>query len=688
MNRRTPIFAVIAAVVVTMLGYSPAHAELDDPVVSDLDASTAGHVTGTVTSVAPYARVRLGTDVTPQMVELTGGSGTFDLATWGYSGTLPIYVASCEVAVPEDAEDCSTEITSAATFTPTDLVPVPSWPTDTTVGPSDTPTVTVSDPGGGGDLRAIWVNPGPDLETAVTRDVATPLTLSSGSGTVQLVRCRAGSTTVCTGFSPAQSVDLVVRTVVSATVGPVDDLTESDPSADVTVDTNAAGPYELTWSLEKNGSPVGQGGSDSGTLSPSGAADAFSVDGSELLDGVYDIEVTITVTDDPDFGAFPAAQAQGNVTVDGAGPAPSATVGPVDKITQANPSSTVTVDTDWAGTYSLTWHLEQGGIDVPGVGATVPGTLNASGAATFNLSGSGLADGVYDIVTTITVTDTELGELPPADANGTVTVDTIGPAATLTRSVGKIYPLIATTAYPTLTRIDVTGDASPITGFVVRTSGGTVVRHLSLNVNKTVWNGRNDATKVVPTGTYFVFAVDVDGNRSASSTSVAVSRQTLVLKKFAKEVTASGSMFDKFVGKCSTLRIPSSRGVKGSLGFYANTKCGTQTFTSSAVSTAHAVKVPVAAKYVDVRVNTTGGAAIVRKSSKGIIRYLTTAGAWTSETTISSTYGIHTGPTRSTTGLIDPNQFFVWGFVTAYGSRYDVIRFTVVVRYYVLSPAS
>ncbi len=686
MNRRTPIFALIATVVVTMLGPSPAHAELDDPVASSLNATTPGHVTGTVTSVAPYVSVRLGTDVARQIVTLSEGSGTFDLETWGYSGTIPVYVSSCEVDTPVNPEDCSPDLPSAETFTPTDVVPDVTWPTDPTVGPADDPVVTATDPDGGGDLRAVWDHAGTDLETAVTPDVATPLNLSDGSGLVRLVRCRAGSTTVCSAFSPDQTVDLVVNQVLTATVDEVADLTGSNPSTDVTVTTDASGTYELTWTLEQDGSLVaGQGGTDSGALDGTGVTDPFSIDGSSLLDGVYDIEVVISVADDAEFGDFPATAASGTVVVDGSGPTASVTVGPVTKITQANPVSAVTVNTDRTGTYSLTWHLEQGGTEVAGVGATVPGTLDGSGAATFGVSGATLTDGVYTVVTSIVVTDPTIGTYPPAEATGTVTVDKTGLAAVLTRSVGTIYPLIATTAYPTLTRIDVTGDPTPITGFVVRSVSGKVVRTLSLNVNRTVWNGRDNLGKVVAAGTFSISSVDTDGNRGASSTQVTVSRQTLVLKKFVREVTASGSMFDRFVGSCSQLKIPSSRGTRGSLGFYANTKCATQTFSASAVSTAHAVTLPIAAKYVDVRVDITGGAATAKRASKGIVRYLNTKGAWTSETAISSPYGIHTGPTRSTAGLVDPNRFFVWGFVTAYGSRYDVIRFTVVVRYYALS---
>lgn len=694
MKRRTPIVAVVAAVAATAVGLSPADAALDTPVVSALDSSTAGHVTGTVTSIAPFVTVRLAAGVEPEVITMSEGTGTFDLETWGHSGTLPVLVASCEVETPVLPEDCSAESESAATFTPTDVVPSVTWPSDTSVGPGDTPTVTVSDPDGGGDLRAIWVNPGDDLGTAVPRDVATPLNLSDGSGFVRLVRCRAGSTTVCSQFSPDQTVNLDVDAEVVATVGAVDPLTEVNTSTDVVVDTDATGTYDLTWTLERDGTPTaGQGGSASGTLDGSGTAEPFTLAGGTLLDGEYDIVVAITVIGpEPDLAAFPEASATGAVTVAGGGPTVTANVGAVEKITRGNPISTVTVDTDVTGTYAITWHLEQAGNPVPDTGGTPTGTLNDSGAATFPLDGSTLDDGTYDVVASVVVTEPGRGTYPAAEATGTVVVDTTGPTAALTPSVGTIYPLIGSVTYPTLTRIDVAGDPAPITGFVVRSAGGTVVRHLSLNVNKTVWNGRNDAGKVVFQGTYGIRAVDADGNLGASVASVRVSRQTLVLKKFVKYLTASGSMYgDRKIGACSQLKIPSSRGVSGSLGYYANTKCATRGFDASAVSTSHFVRVPAAVKYVDMRVDVTGGAAVGYRGSKGVLRYLKDPGKptrrWVNETAVSTDYGIHRGPTQTLTGMLDPDKFLVWGFLTLNGSRYDVIRFTVVVRYYVLSAA-
>lgn len=578
MKRRTPILAVVTAVVLTLVGTGPAQAELDDPVVADLDTSTAGHVTGTVSSIAPYVSVRLGTDVDPQIVTLTDGSGTFDLETWGYAGSLPLYVASCEVESPAAPEDCSVETASAATFVPTDLVPAVTWPADTTVGPADQPTVTVSDPDGGGDLRAVWTTPGTTAATAVPRDVATPLELTPGTGTVELVRCRAGSTTVCTGFDPAQTVDLTVRDTVAATVGPVNAISGLSPTSQVTVTVDAAGSYDLTWALE------------------------------------------------------------------------------------------------------------QGGVAVEGRGGVASGNLDGSGTtAPFTLDGSGLADGTYDIVVAITVTDPDFGPFGETEAVGTVVVDNSGPAVTLTASVPTVYPLIAINAYPTLTRIDVAGDPSAITGFVVRTASGTVVRHLVRNGSKTVWNGRTDAGKVAYATTYYVAAVDADGNQSASTAAVTVSRQTLVLRKYVRDVTASGTMYDKYVGRCSILKSRSSRWTPGSLGYHANSRCGTQTFAASAVSTAHAFQIPDLVKYVDWHINVVGGGSRGYHGSEGVLRYLTTTGNWAGETVVSTGYGIHKGPTWKLNKFLDENNYLVWGFLTGYNNHYDVTRFTVVVRYYALS---
>ncbi len=583
MRRRTSILAVVATVAATAVGLSPAHAALDTPIVSNLDSSTAGHVAGTVTSIAPFVRVRLNPYVGATMVTMTEGSGTFDLETWGYAGTRSVYVSSCEVAEPTQAEDCSTEVASTATFVPTDVLPEVTWPSDTTLGPEDSPTITVSDPLGGGDLRARWVSGDDFLDTALVRDVETPLDIPTGTGVIRVVRCSTGSATICTPFDPDLSIPVELRTGVTGTLGQIDALTTPNPASSAAVDTDVTGSYDLIWTLEQEGAPVaGVGGTGSGVLTDEGATDPFLIEGAALPEGQYDVVVSLTLT------------------------------------------------------------------------------------------------------------GTEYGDLP-GGASGTVRVDRTGPAVTLTPSVGTIYPLIATKAYPTLTRIDVGGDPNPDTGFVVRTAGsGVVVRDLLLNLNKTVWNGRNNAGKVVASGPYRVYAVDADGNLGASFAAVTVSRQTLVLKKFVTRVSASGSIYGpRKIGVCSQLKIPSSRGVLGSLGFYANTKCRTQGFEASAVSTSHFIKVPVAQRYVDMRIDVTGGAAVGYGGSKGILRYLkdpgTSAAHWVNETAMSSAYGIHRGPTQSLTSMLDTERFLVWGFLTFNGSRYDVIRFTVVVRYYVLS---
>ncbi|MES3002201.1 MAG: hypothetical protein V4787_16045, partial [Pseudomonadota bacterium] len=71
------------------------------------------------------------------------------------------------------------------------------------------------------------------------------------------------------------------------------------------------------------------------------------------------------------------------------------------------------------------------------------------------------------------------------------------------------------------------------------------------------------------------------------------------------------------------------RGWTGSLGYYANTKCTTNTSAASLVSTLHAVTLPkISGGYVSVRVSMYGGSATSRPGSKGVIRYLTAAGKW------------------------------------------------------------
>lgn len=377
-------------------------------------------------------------------------------------------------------------------------------------------------------------------------------------------------------------------------------------------------------------------------------------------------------------------------------------VGTIAEVNANHPTSTFVVTADRAGTYSMTYHLEATGAPGTAVPGTTPagpasGTLNGSGDTdpTTVLAPGTVADGTYKVVGQITVVDPAYGTFSDVGfTSSAFTIHRQGPLLTSsTASPTTIYPLISNnTTYKSATKFTLVGAGVPqITSVkLYKNSNGALTRTLTLTpvdpTHATVaWNGRqSDDTTPALAGLYNLKVADVDGNVSTTVGSVTVSGLKLVLKTLTKTISASGSVQGKFVGNCSTLRRPSLRGWALSLGFYSNTKCATQTFAASAVSTVHATRLPIAYKYVDFRVSSYGGAATAKPHSIAVIRYLTVNGVWVSETNLTPTLGWHRGPTRSATNMIDSDRYLAWGFVTAFSNRYDLAKFTVVVRYYVL----
>ena len=131
-----------------------------DPTATD----KPGHVTGTVTTDAPFVLVQLrdegGSHVPdPHYIDNPSGEIQFDLEAWGYTSDAPpayplqVVAAACSTA---RSADCSPPVDSA-TFQVHDVVPAVTFPTDGTLVAGQDYALSVADPQGGGSLRAIWV---------------------------------------------------------------------------------------------------------------------------------------------------------------------------------------------------------------------------------------------------------------------------------------------------------------------------------------------------------------------------------------------------------------------------------------------------------------------------------------------------------------------------------------------------
>ncbi len=255
----------------------------------------------------------------------------------------------------------------------------------------------------------------------------------------------------------------------------------------------------------------------------------------------------------------------------------------------------------------------------------------------------------------------------------------------ITSSNATIYPNIRTAKRPGTTTITVVSNTDDVSSLEIRDAADTPVRTFDLSASDTVaWGGRDAAGNLVPAGTYTLVAFN--GTEAATVTgTVTVSLQRLVRKTYTVRVLPT-SQYWKYVGKCSTLRKPSRRGWAGSYGYYANTRCATQTWDASAVITVHLVRVPRAERYVDARVDTYGGAAKAKPRSRGGIEYWNEPGQkWTAFRYTASNVGWHNGATAGATGLVDGERYLAWRYMAAYKSQYDVAKFRITVHYDVLS---
>jgi len=114
-----------------------------------------------------------------------------------------VHAVACPNNVYVPAE-CSAEQTSGVNFSPTDVDPGVTWFSDDTIGPGQDATVTVTDPTGGGALKAFWDNTdGLDQTTTLDRNGNTNLTLVDGTGTVTIKRCSTVDPSFCNRLHPA-----------------------------------------------------------------------------------------------------------------------------------------------------------------------------------------------------------------------------------------------------------------------------------------------------------------------------------------------------------------------------------------------------------------------------------------------------------------------------------------------------
>jgi hypothetical protein len=202
------------------------------------------------------------------------------------------------------------------------------------------------------------------------------------------------------------------------------------------------------------------------------------------------------------------------------------------------------------------------------------------------------------------------------------------------------------------------------------------------------WDGRDFNQRIVPEGVYVisVHVVDSSGqDASAVAGTVTVTHRHLVHKTWKKTVTAAGSMVDRFVGACSTLRRPSKRGWTGSLGYYSNTRCK-KTLRKSLVATKHRLTLPALptpGRYESVSIATYGGAARQKPRSYAYLEYLKPTCYVHLSFRLTRGLTSHVAPWIPVRYLTKGRNIY-WIVDEAVGYRYDIKNFTIRLDYMAL----
>lgn len=368
-------------------------------------------------------------------------------------------------------------------------------------------------------------------------------------------------------------------------------------------------------------------------------------------------------------------------------------------ISIADPTAEVTVSTgEGAYPYSFTWSLvDAAETPVPGSGGTQEGTLSGTGTFVVVVDADALSDNRYYLRGTLTVQNPDFGDLtgsiPTWDATlNPILVDRVAPSVTsVTQVTTKVFPYVDMYGYAQSVTFRLHGNSGG-TAAQIRNSAGSVVRTLavlkptsSIAQPHVTWKATDSSGKIVPEGYYSAYLVDRAGNVGPRLGTVAVSHKRLVTKTFTRTVQASGSTVSRYVGSCSQLKRP-VRGWVGSQGYYANTKCGTQTAAASEVHTIHQIKMPEVLAYKTIRVTTYGGSAASRPGSRAVILYMSTSnGHFYEQKVLGSTMGNQIATAVTASKYIWSDNYFVWAVAAALGNRYDVKNFTITATYQALA---
>lgn len=280
---------------------TPAHAATGT--IDALDASTAGHVTGSVTSDAEVVRIRaidpqgLVADSVHIDVDQTADADTFgfDLSTWGLT-TGHVVLTTCDA----DWSNC-TDVATSASFEATEATTSITWAADdgaTVTAPAY--DVAASDDGGGylyvGASNVSW-------SPMVLKKDGTPTTLDlevEGEQTLTVHRCNDTSFTVCrTLGARTVTVDLPI-TATSSVAAPwpatidVDDTPTLDLNVQLSGTAIRDGDYAIFREIRDADGVVQGMGVGQIFDYPSDGDHHYAIGLTHLVTGAYTLRVETT----------------------------------------------------------------------------------------------------------------------------------------------------------------------------------------------------------------------------------------------------------------------------------------------------------------------------------------------------------------------------------------------------------
>ncbi|MFN8195840.1 MAG: hypothetical protein U0R80_16375 [Nocardioidaceae bacterium] len=230
--------------------------------------------------------------------------------------------------------------------------------------------------------------------------------------------------------------------------------------------------------------------------------------------------------------------------------------------------------------------------------------------------------------------------------------------------------------------VDIVSDGGAFVGNLVNNDYGE---------DRAEWDGRIDGSPVAPG----LYRFRISLTDSAGNEAKALTQAFRVDLGEYKEVTsrsvlpAAKVIYNKYVGRCSSLVSPSSHRWRDSLGYYSGTKCKTQKGSAGVVVAQHAWWLPFGTRafnYHRIQVEQYGGPAKGHaKGSYMVMGYITKQGKFDERVQFNGGLGWHSAKTvKRDLGrwlhVQDGRPYFVWSNGLTAGSRYDIKAFRLTVN--------